>query len=423
MNLEEYIESKRNAKKRIPSEIRERWNSRILTRGLHEMGEAGAIQYLADYGKGIGAPKVVSLALCAESEGYPEMAQGFWRKAFELETGQKTPLPEISAGETPRQSAKKTSAATPLPILVPELPAHLQPGRIVTMQPVDAPYDRSHYIENPDFWGQPKRDGHRLVVIATPTQIYYQSRSTRLREQPSIEINQALLSAANQWGVFILDGELYYRSASGSEHRTGAQAATANIALGKAMIQPVPVCAIFKALFLERDLAAEPEAARIEAGAKIGETLPSSLFEVVPTARTAEEKAALALKQQSEEREGEIWLRRDCTYTGGKDSRNCPMVRTKYSLELDLLIAELIPTDSAYRPFHSIIVAQEIEGRLLPRGSVGTGFSLADMREIARRHAGNPGGVKITVRAQGLTESGKLLHGRFLGFCEESDTL
>ncbi|MFH7027271.1 MAG: hypothetical protein ACHBN1_18185 [Heteroscytonema crispum UTEX LB 1556] len=36
----------------------------------HLMGNDGAIQYLEKYGKGISAIKVISLAICAESEGY-----------------------------------------------------------------------------------------------------------------------------------------------------------------------------------------------------------------------------------------------------------------------------------------------------------------------------------------------------------------
>ncbi|HCF26497.1 MAG TPA: ATP-dependent DNA ligase, partial [Cyanobacteria bacterium UBA11049] len=167
MNINEYIESKRNAKKKIPAEIRERWNNRIVKRSLHSFGFAGAVQYLADYGRGIAASKVISLALCAESEGYPEMALGFWHKAFELETGEKTlpPQPNISSPTAPTQIS--TSSVLEIPTVVPELPPHLQPGRIVTMQPVDAPMDRSYYIDSIDYWGQPKRDGNRLVVIAT----------------------------------------------------------------------------------------------------------------------------------------------------------------------------------------------------------------------------------------------------------------
>ncbi|MCL1474402.1 ATP-dependent DNA ligase [Argonema antarcticum] len=434
MNITEYIESKRNAKKKIPSEIRERWNNRILKRELQAMGEAGAIQYLADYGRGIAVPKVVHLALCAESEGYPLMAQGFWRKAFEMETGNKPPLATEIRGEQKAQlpqdledlqaipdstpTRSKTVVNTPV---VPELPPHLQPGRIVTMQPVDAPFDRTYYINDPRYWGQPKRDGNRVVVVATSDRIYYQSRSTNMRQQPSIEINQALLDVANKKGTFILDGELYYRSVTGSEHRTGAQAATVNINQGSPTTQPIAVYAIFKALLFEgRDLTIISEAERIEAAERIREYLPAiEAFEIVPTARTFEEKRLLAQTQESFEREGEVWVQHDCTYVGGKDTRTFPMVRTKYCLELDLVITELTLTKVVGRPFSAIMVAQDIEGKLVPMGSVGTGFSQEDMQEIARRHAANPGKVKIVVRSQGLTENGKLWHGRFVGFCEE----
>lgn len=417
MNITEYIESKRNAKKRIPSEIRERWNNRIVQRSLHLMGLAGAEQYLADYGRGITAPKVVNLALCAETEGYPEMALGFWNKAFELETGEKTQERQPNGGSpTTSTSILKT------PTIVLELPPHLQPGRIVTMQPVDATMDRSYYIDSPDYWGQPKRDGNRVVAIATKEKVYYQSRSTNIKEQPSIQINQALLEAATQLGTFVLDGELYYRSVTGSEHRTAPQAATINIAAGAATTPPMPVYAIFKGLWLSgRDLTIATEAERIEAGEQIGKYLRGNFFEVVPTARTQQQKAELASKQQSEEREGEVWVLMNCTYVGGKDTRTQTMVRTKYCLELDLVITELTLTKAAGRPFSAIKVAQEIKGKLVPIGSVGTGFTQEDMLEIARRHAATPGSVKITVRSQGLTETGKLWHGRFVGFYEENE--
>ncbi|MGB3761015.1 MAG: hypothetical protein WBA07_32365 [Rivularia sp. (in: cyanobacteria)] len=57
-----------------------------------------------------------------------------------------------------------------------ELRSYLQPGCIQTMQAVDAPMGRSCYINSPDYWGQAKRDGSRLIVIATPDKVYYQSR-------------------------------------------------------------------------------------------------------------------------------------------------------------------------------------------------------------------------------------------------------
>ncbi|GET42143.1 hypothetical protein [Microseira wollei] len=96
-------------------------------------------------GRGIGVSKVVSLAICAESEGYPEIALGFWQKAFELETGEKTPTKPVKQSSAKSVSPKTataslTASATNLkaPTLVADLPPHLQPGSIVTMQPVDA---------------------------------------------------------------------------------------------------------------------------------------------------------------------------------------------------------------------------------------------------------------------------------------------
>jgi ATP-dependent DNA ligase len=425
MNCTEYAEAKRKAAKKISADIRERWNNRIVQRGLHLMGEAGAVQYLADYGRGIGTAKVISFALCAESEGYPEMAMGFWKRAFELETGEKPiDLNTPNNSTTNLAAAKKSTSAPKIETVnnpvVTELPPHLQPGRIVTMQPVDAPNDRSYYIENPDYWGQPKLDGNRVVAIATPEQVYYQSRSTNLRQQASIEIDRALIETATNIGTFVLDGELYYKSCTGSEHRTGAQAATVNIESGFPTIHPQAVYGIFKCLFFKgNDLTILAESERIAAGVEVGEMLASlsTALEIVPTFRTDAEKLLLANQQKSENREGEVWVLHNCRYVGGKDVRNFPMVRTKYCLELDLFIVGLTATKVAGRPFSAIKVAQEIDGKLVPIGTVGTGFSGEEMQEIARRYEANPKSVKIKVRSQGLTESGKLWHARFLEFC------
>ncbi|MEG4535492.1 ATP-dependent DNA ligase [Microcoleus sp. D2_18a_D3] len=425
MDCTEYAEAKRKAAKKISADIRERWNNRIVTRGLHLMGEAGAVQYLADYGRGIGTAKVIGFALCAESEGYPEMALGFWKRAFELETGEKpialNPPNNSTADFAPAKSSisapKIETANNPI---VAELPPHLQPGRIVTMQPVDAPSERSYYIENPDYWGQPKRDGNRVVVIATPDKVYYQSRSTNLRQQASIEIDRTLIDIATKIGIFILDGELYYKSCTGSEHRTGAQAATVNIESGFPTIQPSAIYAIFKSLFFQgNDLTTVAESERIAAGVEVGEMLAnlSPAFEVVPTFRTTAEKLVLANQQESENKEGEVWVLHNCQYVGGKDVKKYPMVRTKYCQEYDLFIVGLTATKVAGRPFSAVKVAQEIDGKLVPVGTVGTGFSGEEMQEIARLYEANPKSVKIKVRSQGLTESGKLWHARFLEFC------
>ncbi|MEG4085374.1 ATP-dependent DNA ligase [Microcoleus sp. POL10_C6] len=425
MDCTEYAEAKRKAAKKISADIRERWNNRIVQRELHLMGEAGAVQYLADYGRGIGTAKVIGFALCAESEGYPEMAFGFWKRAFELETGEKPIALNTPNNSTADFAPAKSSTSAPKvetannPIVA-ELPLHLQPGRIVTMQPVDAPSERSYYIENPDYWGQPKRDGNRVVVIATPDKVYYQSRSTNLRQQASIEIDRTLIDTATKIGTFVLDGELYYKSCTGSEHRTGAQAATVNIENGFPTIQPSAIYAIFKSLFFQgNDLTTVAESERIAAGVEVGEMLAnlSPAFEVVPTFRTATEKVILANQQESENKEGEVWVLNNCHYVGGKDVKKYPIVRTKYCQEHDLFIVGLTATKVAGRPFSAVKVAQEIDGKLVPVGTVGTGFSGEEMQEIARLYEANPKSVKIKVRSQGLTESGKLWHARFLEFC------
>lgn len=425
MDCTEYAEAKRKAAKKISADIRERWNNRIVQRELHLMGEAGAAQYLSDYGRGIGTAKVIGFALCAESEGYPEMAMGFWKRAFELETGEKPiALSTPNNSTTTLAPTKKPTAAPKIETVnnpvVAELPPNLQPGRIVTMQPVDAPSDRTYYIENPEYWGQPKRDGNRVVIVATQDKVYYQSRSTNLRQQPSIAIEKALIETAAKIGTFVLDGELYYKSHSGSEHRTGAQAATVNIDSGFPTVQPYAIYAIFKCLFLKgNDLTILAESERIAAGVEVGEMLAnlSNEFEIVPTSRTQSEKSLLAKQQESENREGEVWVLHNSRYIGGKDIKKFPMVRTKYCLEFDLFIVGLTATKVAGRPFSAIKVAQEIDGKLVPMGTVGTGFSGEEMQEIARRYEVDPKSVKIKVRSQGLTESGKLWHARFLEFC------
>jgi bifunctional non-homologous end joining protein LigD len=472
LTLADYADQKRAAatKKgavKIGADIAERWNNRVLARGLNKLGEPGATQYLADYGRGIAAPKVIALALKAEVEGCPDMARRFWTTAYALETGR-----QPAKDDAPRQAAlggrKAVPEDAPAPAVspptgaVPTLPAattprveglpdHLQPGKVSTMQPVDAPQDRAHYIASPDYWGQPKRDGMRTVATATedsdgsPTrqsgsaeltvealpksdlaEVYYQSRSTNMRGVPSPEIQNTLHEAAQEFGSFVLDAELYYPDVNGGEHRTGAQAAKVNIKVGKGEIQPKPRLAIFKALYAdERDLTASSEAERIEAGEDIGAWLvnksPDS-FEVLQTARTPKEKQALITRQQAEGREGEIWVRKDCQYRGGKDKggkmTNPPIVRTKYLKEVDVVVMGLSKTTAAGRPFGAIEIGVYEGGKLKSLGSVGTGFDADEMAEIARQYeAGEP--VVMSIGTQGYTEDGKVWHGRFIGLRDD----
>jgi len=439
LTLADYADQKRTAatKKgvvKIGADIAERWNNRVLARGLDKLGEAGAAQYLADYGRGIAAPKVIALALKAEVENCPDMASGFWKKAYTLETGRQpaedaAPRPAALSGrkavpaDAPASTVSPPTEATPR---VEGLPDHLQPGKVSTMQPVDAPKDQSFYRLSPLYWGQPKRDGMRTVAMATEDSDYYQSRSTNLRGVPSPEIQSTLREAAKEYGPFVLDAELYYPDVNGGEHRTGAQAAKVNIKVGKGKVQPKPRLAIFKALYADgRDLAAATEAERIEAGEDIGGWLadksPDS-FEVLPTARTPQEKQALITRQQAEGREGEVWVRKDCQYRGGKDkgskAANPPIVRTKYLKEVDVVVMGLSKTTAAGRPFGAIEIGVYEGGKLKSLGSVGTGFDADEMSEIARQYeAGRP--VVMSIGTQGYTEDGKVWHGRFIGLRDD----
>jgi len=83
-SLEEYIREKKLTTRGIPASISERWNARVIPEKLHLLGEDGAIIYLTRYGRRISEQKIVQLALKAEFEGYPEIALGFWKQAFEI---------------------------------------------------------------------------------------------------------------------------------------------------------------------------------------------------------------------------------------------------------------------------------------------------------------------------------------------------
>lgn len=90
----EFVEENRTD--RIHEDAIKRWNERVIPRHLHEMGENGAELYLERHGNRIGARKCIHLANKAEVEGCREMALGFWRKAYELETGTKPDMQEIA---------------------------------------------------------------------------------------------------------------------------------------------------------------------------------------------------------------------------------------------------------------------------------------------------------------------------------------
>ncbi len=136
-------------------------------------------------------------------------------------------------------------------------------------------------------------------------------------------------------------------------------------------------------------------------------------FEICPTAKTTEEKKALVEKQLTEGREGEVWIKSSCNYTGGKDASAYPMVRTKYISILTLLCTGVTPTTAENRLFGSIEVSEEINGKLVPVGKVGSGFDFTSQKEIMEKVP--QGNFKVFVATQGRTASGKLMHARYQG--------
>jgi ATP-dependent DNA ligase len=418
MNITEFVEGARaKSKGKVKAPIAQRWNERVVPRGLHNQGRNGARAYLDAYGKGIAAPKVIELAVCAEVMNAPEMAAGFWEAAFNLQTGESATFGTngSSNGSGPTQGPIQVGK-TKQEITLKGIPPDMQPGRIAPMQPKDAPAPQGDYIANPAYQGQPKRDGHKNFLFATPEETAHQSRSTSIMGMIAPEFEEAVKTTASETGPFILEGERYYLSASGSEHRTAAQAATANIAMGKGEIQPVPVYGAFKALFANgKDLREGTEDERVNALTGIVALIESHLpengphIEAVPTARTTEEKQALAERQIAEGREGIVWTRKDCKYTHGDHTEDT--CRTKFLQEKVFTVLGITPSKAQGRILASIEVADETGKRV---GSVGTGFDTHSAAELTKQHLEHPGEVKVLVRFRNYTEKGMLFESRFI---------
>jgi hypothetical protein len=90
-DIESYREEKRFFNPKVPDAIAKRWLERIDKYDLQYKGEKGAQMYLDKYGRNISEEKAVHFAILAENLGYPEMAEGFWKKAFSLQSEESTP--------------------------------------------------------------------------------------------------------------------------------------------------------------------------------------------------------------------------------------------------------------------------------------------------------------------------------------------
>jgi hypothetical protein len=100
MNLPEEIQNYRRLQlamhRGVPSRINERWVSRIIAREFHTFGESGADMYVDLYGHGIREKKLVDFAIKAEIEGCQDMANGFWKLAYSVQSGESAEAKRIN---------------------------------------------------------------------------------------------------------------------------------------------------------------------------------------------------------------------------------------------------------------------------------------------------------------------------------------
>jgi hypothetical protein len=68
---------------KIPAEIVDNWWNRIVPANLYSLGEKGADIYITKYGGKFSEKTLIHYALQAGREMQPDMARGFWKRAYE----------------------------------------------------------------------------------------------------------------------------------------------------------------------------------------------------------------------------------------------------------------------------------------------------------------------------------------------------
>jgi bifunctional non-homologous end joining protein LigD len=427
MTLQDYIEKKRKTTK-VNADILQRWETRVVATGLEAAGEHGAMRYLSVYGKSIGAPKCLALAKCAEDHGFPDVAIGFWKKAYTLENGKEPAEDEqIPLSSTPNTTLSVCKSA--ILETTPFFPADKQPGKFAPMQPTDALHAREYYVNDDRYWGQPKRDGVKLIVFASPDQCFFQSRQLKLNAAPSITFENALKERAAQTGAFIVEGELYYLDAEGKEHMTGSACLARNKDIGSPQT-PTIQFAPFDCIYIDKDFTdLSTKSLRVEAArqviAPLAEQYPT-LFSLMPTCTDRAGKQSLCERQEAEGREGEVWFRADCPFYAGKiEARNHPYfdgyVRTKYGTGPILYRISHVFPSSAEGHFIGGFECETLDGK--PMGRVGTGYTREQQEQILQHFALRPQKTFAYVRSQGFTEYGKFRHGVFVSLANTEDSV
>lgn len=424
MDFQTFI-TQNEAKLSITADIEERWQKRIVKGGLY--GTNGVADYMALYAKAknIKHEKLFKMGMVCKRYGRTDMAMAFWIEAYRLKTGSYPIQTEALVEEAKISVYKDVSAATTITNafamidlseqIILDFPEQYQPGKLAPMQPHDTKQSRDYFITNPKYQGQPKRDGEKLIVFGSPDRVYYQARSMTINSAPSEDFENAIKAVVRSFGSFILEGEYFWLDAEGKEHQNGALAKERNDQIGSNAM-PTPVFSPFHCLAMAGKTWARQED-RVMAGQVLAEALSEynpSLFRVMPTARTEEEKRALVSRQQAEGREGEIWFDVDAEYVSGK-SKQDNIVRTKYLTDpIEYLVTEVLAGKAAGHAIAGFRVS--LNG--VDMGKVGTGYNRDQQVEILERfNSGKP--LKVKVVSQGFTVYGKLKLGRFKGFVED----
>lgn len=85
-NLPDEIENYRNKRmgsywnSPMPRKITHKWNNYIEPANLYGLGEDGAYAYLK--GRNLSEESLIYFAIYADDKGHPEMANGFWKRAY-----------------------------------------------------------------------------------------------------------------------------------------------------------------------------------------------------------------------------------------------------------------------------------------------------------------------------------------------------
>lgn len=108
-------------------------------------------------------------------------------------------------------------------------------------------------------------------------------------------------------------------------------------------------------------------------------------------------------------RPGKITSRKDTQFDG--------YVRCKYYLGVQRYRVTSVAPSKAVGHYLGGFTIEDTDGNDV--GSVGTGYSREDQREILRRFTANPNNTWVLVDGQCLTQYGKIRHAVYKGFADE----